>query len=129
MNATVSRWAASMVAYSGVNTTTPINGTPGVATSAVDNTVHVTGTTTTTVADCTILSLATNRSGTVVITSLTPPAGYTGRSTVVQTASAGAVAAAADKADQPVGTYGGDSWTANAAAGAWVGVTLALRPA
>lgn len=127
MGGTTSRWAAQMIAYSGVHAT-PINGTPGVATDNATNTVHSTGTTTA-VPGCTILSLATDRSGTAVVTSWTAPAGYTGRSSVVQTVSAGATAAAADKSNVAIGTYGGDTWTSDVAAAAFVGVTLALRPA
>jgi hypothetical protein len=128
MGGTVSRWAAEMVVYSGVHAT-PINGTPGVATSNTVSATQVTGSTTTSVADCTILSLATNRSGTAVVSTWTAPAGYTSRSVVVPAPSAGASAAVADKANAPIGTYGADTWTSDVAVGAWVGATLALRPA
>lgn len=124
-----SRWSAECQVYSGVNAT-PINGTPGVATDNVANTVHSTGQTTTTVAGCTILSLAANRGTTLVNTALwTPPAGYTGRVATYPTGLPGASTAAADKANQGIGTYGPDTWTSDASVGNWCGVTLALRPA
>jgi hypothetical protein len=124
----MSRWAADLLTYSGVHAT-PINGTPGVATSTTSNTVHTTGTTTTTVTGCTILSLASDREGTIVVGSWTAPAGYTGRASVVPSPNAGGSVAAADKANQAIGTYGGDTWTTDVAAANFVGVTLALRPA
>lgn len=129
MNGGVSRWAAAMVVYSGVHASTPINGTPGVVTSAVSNTVQTTGTTTTTVDDCTILSLASNRSGTAIVTTYTPPTGYAGRADVVQSTNAGATAAAADNSGQPAGTHGADQWVTDVATASWCGTTLALRPA
>lgn len=125
-----SRWVMQCLTYSGVHATTPQDATPAVAASSTANTVQTTPTITTVTAAATVVQLVTNR-GTVAVntTSWTPPAGWTGRQAVYPAGLPGTSAAAADKAAQPVGTYGGDAWTSDASLGSFVGVTLALRPA
>jgi hypothetical protein len=126
----VSRWEMQADVWSGVHATTPINGTPGIATDNVANTVHSTGQTTTSVTGCTIVSIAANRGTSLLNTALwTPPAGYTGRSAVYPTGLPGTSSAIADKANQGIGTYGPDTWTSDASVGNWCGMILALRPA
>lgn len=125
-----SRWEMQAVVYSGVHASTPVNGTVGAATSNVANTVQTTGTTTTTVAGCMIVSVAANRGTTLVNTaSWTPPAGYVGRSSVYPDGLPGTSSAVADRANVAAGTYGPDQWTSDASLGNWAGITLALRPA
>lgn len=129
MSAT-SRWEMDCTVYSGVHATTPEDVAVAVSTSNVTNTVQTTPTVTTVTAGATVVQRVANRGTTTLVTAAwTPPAGWTMRTQVYPGAAPGASAAVADKANAAVGTYGGDTWTSDAALGSYVGITLALRPA
>lgn len=129
------RWEMEATVYRGVNATTALDGTVGVASDNVAQSTHATGSATSTGTGRMIVTACWQRSGSIggVATGTsvwTPPSTYTLRSTVASTATLPAASGAtADLGNQGAGTYGPLTWTSDVAIGNFVGATLALIPA
>lgn len=128
------RWELEGTVYRGVNATTPLDGTVGVASDNVAQTTHPTGSATSTGTGRMVVTGCWQRSGSIggVATGTsvwTPPATYTLRSTVASAATLPASSGAtADLGNQGAGTFGPLTWTSDVAIGSFVGAVLILKP-
>jgi hypothetical protein len=117
---------ASLVAYAGVNTSSPFN-VQGVASSSASGTTATSAAVTTTVANSYVLQIVSTDSA-AAITAITPAAGYTARTAVTGQGSATIGSSVFDAFQAAAGTTGTPTWTLSST-GSWIVQTLALVPA
>lgn len=120
-------WQISLAAYSSVDTSSPIQNYA----VAQANTTTMTTPALTTSAASFLIEIVSGKSNGTAITSWTPPAGFTVRSTSAAAATFSGSSAIADRNSNPsaAGTYGSDTYTASAAFNIAVKYTIALSPA